>query len=149
MFAVPFYESCFDCRGNLIGKKNLWLDWEKAVYWSLFALANTRTVHKNGIFFLLSFFGFFSFSLFSTFFCFLFVCVCVLKQKVYILIHIRLCRQVNDKTNFTHPTSENKTTFFWPKKKEHNQHQVQCSKCYDNNVRNLFDSFHNVNNRAN
>ena len=50
------------------------------------------------------------------------VCVCVLKQKVYILIHIRLCGRVSDKTNFTQPISENKATFFWPKKKEHKQH---------------------------
>ena len=84
---------------------------------------STDTVRNNSIFFLLSFFGLFSFSLFfSTFFCFLFVCVCVLKQKVYILIHIRLCGRVSDKTNFTQPISENKATFFWPKKKEHKQH---------------------------
>ena len=41
MFAVHFYASCFDSRGNLIGKKSLWLDREKAVYRPLFALANT------------------------------------------------------------------------------------------------------------
>ena len=84
---------------------------------------STGTARNNSIFFLLSFFGLFSFSLFlSTFFCFLFVCVCVLKQKVYILIHIRLCGRVSDKANFTQPISANKATFFWPKKKEHNQH---------------------------
>ena len=44
MFAVHFYASCFDRRGNLIGKKNLWLDWEKAVYRPLFALANTLAI---------------------------------------------------------------------------------------------------------
>ena len=82
----------------------------------------TDTVRNNSIFFLLSSFGFFSFSLFfSTFFCFLFACVCF-KKKVYILIHIRLCGRVSDKRNFTLPISENKSTFFWSKKKENNQH---------------------------
>ena len=61
------------------------------------------------------------FHFFSTFFCFLFVCVYVLKQKVYILIHIRLCGRVSDKRNFTLPISENNSIFFWSKKKEHNQ----------------------------
>ena len=84
---------------------------------------STDTVHNNSIFFLLSFFRFFSFSLFfSIFFCFLFVCISALKQKVYILIHIRLCMQVSDEMNFNQPISGNKITFFWPKKKEHNQH---------------------------
>ena len=41
MFAVHFYASCFDSRGNSIRKKNLWLDLEKAVYQLLFVLANT------------------------------------------------------------------------------------------------------------
>ena len=78
---------------------------------------STDAVRNNSTFFLLSFFGFIS-SLLSFAFC---LCVYVLKQKVYILIHIRLCGRVSDKTNFTQPISENKTTFFWPKKKEHNQ----------------------------
>ena len=41
MFAVKFYASCFDCRGNSIGKKLLRLHWEKAAYQLLFMLANT------------------------------------------------------------------------------------------------------------
>ena len=41
MFTVNFYASCFVSRGNSIGKKFIRLDWEKAVYRSLFTLANT------------------------------------------------------------------------------------------------------------
>ena len=41
MFAVKFYASCFDSRGNSIGKKLLRLDWEKATYWLLSMLANS------------------------------------------------------------------------------------------------------------
>ena len=41
MFAVSFYASCFINRGNLIGKKLVRLDWEKAVYRLLFTLAST------------------------------------------------------------------------------------------------------------
>ena len=45
---------------------------------------STGTVRNNSIFFLLSFFGLFSFSLFfSTFFCFLFVCVCFKTKSIY------------------------------------------------------------------
>ena len=47
MFAVHFYTSCFDSRGNLIGKKSLWLDYEKAVYWPLFVLANTMVYYAE------------------------------------------------------------------------------------------------------
>ena len=41
MFTVNFYVSCVVSRGNSIGKKLIRLDWEKAVYWLLFALGNT------------------------------------------------------------------------------------------------------------
>ena len=45
---------------------------------------STDTVRNSRIFFLLLFFGFFSFSLFfSTFFCFLFACVCFKKKSIY------------------------------------------------------------------
>ena len=44
MFAVNFYASCFVSRGNSIGKKVIRFDWEKAVYWLLFTLANTLKV---------------------------------------------------------------------------------------------------------
>ena len=39
------YMSCFVSRGNSIGKKFIRLDWEKAVYQTLFTLANTLNVH--------------------------------------------------------------------------------------------------------
>ena len=65
---------------------------------------STDIVNNNNIFFLPFFFGFVCFSVFFSFFCFLFLCVvCVffcLKQKVYILIHIRLCGQVSDEKCF-------------------------------------------------
>ena len=41
MFTVNFYVNCVVSRGNSIGKQLIRLDWEKAVYWLLFALANT------------------------------------------------------------------------------------------------------------
>ena len=41
MFTVNFYAIWFDSRGNSTGNKLLTLDWEKAVYWLLFTLANT------------------------------------------------------------------------------------------------------------
>ena len=41
MFAVNFYASCFDSRGNSIGEKLIRFDWEKAIYQPLFMLANT------------------------------------------------------------------------------------------------------------
>ena len=41
MFAISFYGSCFVNRGNSIGKKFTRPDWEKAIYRSLFMLANT------------------------------------------------------------------------------------------------------------
>ena len=45
---------------------------------------STDTVRNNSIFFLLLFFGFFSFSLFfSTFFCFLFLCMCFKTKSIY------------------------------------------------------------------
>ena len=69
---------------------------------------------------ILWFLFFFSFLLY---FLLLFVCVCkCFKQKVYTVIHIRLCGRVSDKMNFTQPISQNKTTFFWPRKKKHNKH---------------------------
>ena len=46
---------------------------------------------------------------------FLFVCLFVFKLKIYILLHIRQCRRVNDKNVFTQPISGHKITFFWPK----------------------------------
>ena len=47
MFTVNFYASCFASRGNSIGKKLIRLDWEKAVYRSLFTLANTLHTDLN------------------------------------------------------------------------------------------------------
>ena len=41
MFAVNYCASCFDIRGNSIGKNLVRLNWEKAVYRPLFTLANT------------------------------------------------------------------------------------------------------------
>ena len=64
---------------------------------------STNTSHNNNILFLLSFFGFFLFFSFSLLF---FVCVCFLKQKIYILKHIRLCGWVN--FNF-----QKQDYFFW------------------------------------
>ena len=46
MFAVNFCVSCYGSRGNSIGKKLIRLDWEKAVYWPLFMLANTLSALK-------------------------------------------------------------------------------------------------------
>ena len=43
IFAVNFYVSCFDSRGNSIGEKLIRLYWENTVYRLLFALANTLT----------------------------------------------------------------------------------------------------------
>ena len=51
---------------------------------------------------------------FFSFFCFLFLSLCVffcLKQKIYILILIRLCRWVSDEKDITRPISGNKTFF--------------------------------------
>ena len=44
-------------------------------------------------------------------FVFLFIC-CFLKLKMYVLIHIRLCRQVSDKNFFTRQIFGNKTTIY-------------------------------------
>ena len=49
MFAVNFCVSCYVSRGNSIGKKLIRLDWEKAVYWLLFMLANTLSALKMRI----------------------------------------------------------------------------------------------------
>ena len=51
--------------------------------------------------------------IFSSLICFAFcLCVCVFfKQRIYILIPIRLCRRLCDKKNFTRPSSGNKTNF--------------------------------------
>ena len=68
------------------------------------------TVSNNNIFFRLFFFGFFRFSIYfwSLFVYEIFFC---LEQKIYILIHIRLCARVSDEKIFTRPISRNKTTF--------------------------------------
>ena len=81
------------------------------------AKLSTDTVHnKNNIFFQLFFFDFFFFFFFFffIFFSILFVCVwvCFFKEKVYILIRIRLCRWLSEKKNFIRPISGKKTTFF-------------------------------------
>ena len=48
----------------------------------------------------------------------IFVCVRVfLKQKIYILIHIRLMQALGDKKIFTRPISGNTATFFGPSEK--------------------------------
>ena len=68
-------------------------------------------------FFLNQFAGDFLFSSLLSFFFFcilVFLLVCSLKWKIYILIHIWLCRRVSDKDFFTQPISGNKTAF-WPK----------------------------------
>ena len=44
MFSVNFYESCFVSRETQLGKNLIKLDWEKAVYWPLFTLANTLII---------------------------------------------------------------------------------------------------------
>ena len=49
------------------------------------------------------------------FFCFFEFAVFILKLKIFILIHIRLCGQVSDKKIFTQPISGNKNDFFLPK----------------------------------
>ena len=49
MFAVNFYASCFDGRGNPIGKKLIRFDWQKAVYQPLFTLANTLAIHFQAL----------------------------------------------------------------------------------------------------
>ena len=54
MFAVSFYASCFDNRGDSIGKRLIRL-WEKAVYQPLFTLANTLTI-QNKSWYLLDFY---------------------------------------------------------------------------------------------
>ena len=60
--------------------------------------------------FLLWFLLFFSFLQFLLLF--VYMCVFFSKQKIYILIYIRLCGRANDKKFFTRPISGNKTTFF-------------------------------------
>ena len=71
------------------------------------------------------------FFFFACFFCILvclFFCLFFFKLKIYILIQIRLCGQVGDKKTFTRPISRNKTTFFWPYRRENcrSSHQ-RCS----------------------
>ena len=46
MFAAHFYAGCFDSGKIQLGKKNLWLNWEKAIYRPLFALANILLYSK-------------------------------------------------------------------------------------------------------
>ena len=41
-----------------------------------------------------------------------FVCLFAFKLKIYILLHIRQCRRVNDKKIFTQPISGHKIAFF-------------------------------------
>ena len=68
----------------------------------------TDIVYNNGIFFL--------FYLVSFTFCFSLCVFFCLKQKIYILIHTRLCGRVSDEKIFTRSISGNKATFFcWPK----------------------------------
>ena len=50
MFAVNFYTSCFISRGNSIGKKVVRLNWEKAIYWLLFMLANTLVSIQKAVY---------------------------------------------------------------------------------------------------
>ena len=52
-----------------------------------------------------------SFAFFDSCFSCWFLC-CFLKLKMYILVQIRLCGWLSDKTTFTWPISGNKTTFF-------------------------------------
>ena len=52
----------------------------------------------------------FCFSVCFFFFVLFFVC---LKQKIFILIHIRLCGRVSDEKIFNRPISENKAIFFF------------------------------------
>ena len=47
MFASNFYTSCFVSRENSIGKRLIRHNWEKAVYRSLFTLANTLTIRPK------------------------------------------------------------------------------------------------------
>ena len=54
----------------------------------------------------------FLFFSFLFFFCFFFVLFFVYEWKIYILIHIRQYRRVDDKKIFTRPISGNKTTLF-------------------------------------
>ena len=52
-------------------------------------------------------------SIFRRYSLFFFTCLFVfLKLKIYILIHIRVCGRVSDKTVFTRPISGSHTTFF-------------------------------------
>ena len=44
-----------------------------------------------------------------------FACLFAFKLKIYILLHIRQCRRVNDKNFFTQPISGHKIAFFQPK----------------------------------
>ena len=68
---------------------------------------STDIIKNNNILFLFFFLGFFCFSIFFSFFCCLFPCVWVcfylLKQKIRILTHIRLCGRVSNKKFFTRP----------------------------------------------
>ena len=72
---------------------------------------STDTVDNSNIFFFL----FFSFSLFFFFFFSFFAfCLCVFfKQKIYILVHIRLWGRVSDKKNSTGQILKTRQ-LFWP-----------------------------------
>ena len=71
----------------------------------------TDIVNNNNIPFLLFFVGFFYFSIFFSFFCFLIVCFFCLKQ-IYSDTHATV-RRVSDKKLFIWPISGNKTTFIF------------------------------------
>ena len=74
---------------------------------------STGIVNNKNIFFLLCFFCFANF--FSFFFCFSFLFVDFLKQKIYILIRMRLCGQVSDEKFSPGRFSETARLFFSPK----------------------------------
>ena len=61
------------------------------------------------------FYSLVSFVFFFILVCLLFICS-FLNTKMYIVIHIRLCRRVRDKKIFTRPISGNKQDYFfyWP-----------------------------------
>ena len=86
--------------GHAGEEKNLHPGGRKFVIWAIF--------RRYSIFF----FSFLSF-LYSFFVFVFFLLICFLKLKMYILIHIRLCGRVSDKSlPPPRPISRNKTTFF-------------------------------------
>ena len=83
--------------GNAGDERNLHLGGRKFIFLSIF---------RRHYLFFFSFFGFL--------YMLVFLVVCFLKLKIYILMHIQLCGWVSDKNIFTRPICGNKTTFFWP-----------------------------------